>query len=203
MPEPTHTPLGARLRERTQPLAPDDERYGYAHAHLCEAIGRMLAQLAQVFDPEGDVPPFAPLLDPALCPDWALPWLAQLVGVRIPSGATPEQARTLVADVAGFKRGTPAAMEAAAAALLTGTKTVWFRERDGSAYQLEVVTLTAETPDASRVAAALLALKPGGIVMRYRVVDSWDWQQVLLTHATWNAVKATYSSWRKLVERTP
>src|SRR4051794_9038733 len=101
---PTHTPLGARLRERTQPLAPDDASYGYAHAHLCEALGRMLEQVAEVFDPEGDVPPLAPILDVELCPAWALPWLAQLVGVVLPYGVGDDEARTYIRDVAGFER---------------------------------------------------------------------------------------------------
>jgi hypothetical protein len=123
MAEPVHTPLGARLRERTQPLAPTDAAHGWSHAHLCEALGVMLKQVAEVYDPDGDVPPLAPILDPTLCPDWALPWLGQLVGVRIPSGLTADEARRMILDVAGFKRGTPAAIEAAVSAVLTGAQT--------------------------------------------------------------------------------
>jgi hypothetical protein len=203
MTAPVHTPIGARLRERTQPLAPDDASNGYAHAHLCEGIGRMLAQVAEVFDPEGDVPPFAPLLDPALCPAWALPWLAQLVGVRLPAGTSESAARAMISDVAGFARGTRAAMTASIAPLLTDTKTVYFRERDGSAYRLEVVTLTSETPDPVAVEAALRSQKPGGLVLSYRTVASWDWQQVVVEQASWATAKATYSTWRRFVERTP
>src|SRR4051794_27842626 len=120
---PTQSPTGARLRERTAPLAPDDETHGWAHLHLCEALGQVYVQVAEVFDPEGDVPPFAPLLDVELCPAWALPWLGQLVGVQVPPSATDEQARELVRSVAGFKRGTPAAMRAAILPLLTGGQT--------------------------------------------------------------------------------
>lgn len=203
MPGPEHTPIGARLRERTQPLAPDDANYGYAHAYLCEGIGCMLAQVAEVVDPDGDVPPYAPILDVDLCPDWALPWLAQWVGVRLPAGTSADAARVLIRDVAGFRRGTPAAMRAAITPFLTGNKTIYFRERDGSAYQLEVVTLTGETPDPTAAHAAALSQKPAGIVMRYRTTASWDWQQVVVEQASWNTAKATYTTWRKFVERTP
>ena len=203
MPEPVHTPLGERLRERTQPLAPNDELYGYAHAYLCEGIGRMLAQVAEVCDPEGDLPPLAPLLDIDLCPDWALPWLAQWVGVRLPSGVSESEARALIRSVAGFSRGTPVAIEAALASVLTGTKTVFFRERDGSPYRLEVVTLTGETPDPAATLAVLKTQIPGGIVLSYRTVESWDWQQVVATIATWADVTTTYTTWRNFVERTP
>lgn len=195
--EPNHSPLGARLRERTQPLAPDDRQYGYAHAWLCEALSRILLRVQEAFDPEDPIPPIAPLLDPELCPDWALPWLAQLVGVALPVGVSTPDARALIADVAGFRRGTTAAIEAGLANTLTGNKTVYFRERDGGdAYALEVVTLTGETPDSATTLAALMAQKPGGIVLRYRTVAGQDWQAVKDSGQTWRNVRTNYVSWR-------
>lgn len=202
MTEPVHTPLGARLRERTQPLAPDDASYGYAHAHLCEALGVMLKQVGEVFDPEGDVPPLAPILDVELCPDWALPWLAQLVGVVLPPGVPADDARTLIADVAGFERGTPASLEAAAGLFLTGSKTVYFRERDPTGadppYTLEVVTLTSETPDPAAVLRALLAQKPGGIVLNYRNVAGWDYQAMTTEGGKYSALATRFTSYRRM-----
>jgi hypothetical protein len=199
---PTHTPLGARLRERTQPLAPDDASYGYAHAHLCEALGRMLEQVAEVFDPEGDVPPLAPILDVELCPAWALPWLAQLVGVVLPYGVGDDEARTYIRDVAGFERGTPASLRAAAGLFLTGDKTVYFRERDPTGadppYTLEVVTVASETPDAAAVLRALLAQKPGGIVLNYRTVAGWDYQQMTTEGGLYSALATRFTSYRRM-----
>lgn len=204
MTEPVLTSLGERLRQRTSPLAPSDELYGWAHAILCGALGKALEQVGEVFDPPDPVPPGAPLLDVELCPDWALPWLAQIVGVTIPSGATPAQARALISDVAGWQRGTPAALEAAAAQYLTGTKTVYFRERDaGDPYALEVVTITAETPDPAAVQAALMRQKPGGIVLTSRQTETWDWQQVVQDVATWTALKTTYATWQGVITKTP
>ena len=149
--KPELAPTGERLRDRTAPLAPHDDRYGYAHAYLCGSLGAIFDEVAEVFDPEGDIPPMAPLLDPELCPDWALPWLAQFVGIVLPAGIPPDDARALIHSVYGFRRGTPAAMRAAAALYLTGTKTVNFRERDPDSpdppYTLEVVTLEDELPE--------------------------------------------------------
>jgi hypothetical protein len=199
---PTHTPLGARLRERTQPLAPDDASYGYAHAHLCEALGSMLEQVGEVFDPEGDVPPLAPILDVELCPAWALPWLAQLVGVVLPYGVGDDEARTYIRDVAGFERGTPASLRAAAGLFLTGDKTVYFRERDPTGadppYTLEVVTVASETPDAAAVLRALLAQKPGGIVLNYRTVAGWDYQQMTTEGGLYSALATRFTSYRRM-----
>lgn len=204
MPEPVHTPIGARLRERTQPLAPDDETYGYAHAYLCEAIGRMLYQVGQVFDPEGDVPPLAPILSPDLCPDWALPWLGQLVGVRLPQGISSADARTMINDVAGFRRGTPEALRTAAGFSLTGSKTVYFNERkDGDAYLLQVATLSGETPDPDAVLQLLLAQKPGGIVLEYDAVEASSYALVDARFDNYAEVNATYATYTDLLNDSP
>jgi hypothetical protein len=200
--EPDLASIGDRLRERTAPLAPHDDQYGYAHAYLCGSLGAIFREVAEVFDPEGDLPPMAPLLDPALCPDWALPWLAQFVGIKLPVGIGPEDARTTIHSVAGFKRGTRAALRAAAGLFLTGSKTVYFRERDPSAldppYTLEVVTLTDETPDPAAVLRALLAQKPGGIVLNFRTVVGWDYQEMTAAGGTYLVQSATFTTYYKL-----
>ena len=107
------TPWGERLRERTEPLAPDDASYRYAHAYLAGALASVLERVAEIYDPEEGLPG-GPLLDVDRCPDWALPWLAQLVGVAMPPGMDPATARAGIRSVAGWKRGTPAALRAAA-----------------------------------------------------------------------------------------
>jgi hypothetical protein len=203
---PELTPWGERVRERTEPLAPDDAAHGYAHAHLAGALAEVLERVAEIYDPE-DGPPGSPLLDVDRCPDWALPWLAQLVGVTIPTGTSPELVRTGIREVAGWKRGTPGALRAAAQAFLTGDQTVIFRERDTSAadppYTLEVVTLVSETPDPAAVEAALRRQKPAGIVLTYRTVTGWDWQQVDVDYSAWSALDGAYTSWRRLINKEP
>jgi hypothetical protein len=202
---PATAPYGERLRERTQPLAPDDERYGYAHWILCESIARIFLELQEVFDPDDPtVPPVAPILSVDLCPDWALPWLGQFVGVQLPVGIAPDAAREAIRSVAGWSRGTRRALEAAAGFYLTGAKTVYFRERDaGNAYALEVVTVTAETPDPAQVLAALAAQKPAGIILRYRTVEGWDYEQVILTGDTYADLTAAYATYDDLRRNEP
>jgi len=203
---PDHTPLGERLAERTAPIAPDDDQYGYAHGHLAEAIAQPAIQLQEAFDPV-DAASFETILDPTRCPDWALPWLAQLVGLRLPTSITVDEQRAFIVALASQNRGTPAALAAAAGLYLTGSKTVYFRERDPDSddppYTIEVVTLDDETPDPDAVLAALMAQKPGGIVLTFRQVEGQDWQQVVTDYDTWDDVVATYSTWDRLVEREP
>jgi len=203
---PILTPWGERLRERTEPLAPDDAEHGDAHAHLSGALAAALERTAEIYDPEEGLPG-SPLVDVDRCPDWALPWLAALVGVTLPTGIDAATMREGIRSVAGWKRGTPAALRAAAGLHLTGDKTVYFRERDPTGgdppYCVEVVTLTSETPDPAAVEAALRRQKPAGLVLTYRVVAGYDWQQVDADYASWSALDAAYSSWRRLVNKEP
>jgi len=208
---PDHTVIGARLTERTNQMAPDDPQYGWAHAHLCEALGQPLLQFQEAFDPV-DADPFETLLDPARCPPWALPWLAQLVGLRLPTSITVDQQRAFINALASHNRGTPSALAAAAGLYLTGNRTVMFRERDPTGtdppYTLEVVTRDSETPDPAKVQAALMAQKPGGIVLFYRTVQMWDYEEMTLEGAqeswTYASLPSMFATYRELAfnERT-
>lgn len=205
MSEPELSAIADRLRERTEALAPNDDEHDYAHAVLCGALAQALEQVADVFDPPGDVPPGAPLLDVDLCPDWALPWLAQIVGVTIPQGATPAQARTLISEIAGWQRGTPASLTAAARAFLSSpTATVFFNERlAGDPYRLGIVTLASETPDPALVQRAILAQKPGGIRLDYTAIAGQTYRALLAEVDSYREALATWSSYRDLLTRLP
>jgi hypothetical protein len=205
--EPELTPWGERLRERTEPLAPDDDAHGYAHAHLAGALATALERVAEIYDPD-EGPPGSPLVDVDRCPDWALPWLAQLVGVSMPVGMPAEQAREGIRSVAGWKRGTPGALLAAAGFHLTGAKTVYFLEHDPTGtdppYTLEVVTRASETPDPAAVLAELMRQKPAGIVLTYRTVEGWDYQQLEAAGPDpYSALDDAYAVYRVLREGPP
>lgn len=97
-------------------------------------------------------------------------WTAQFLGVQVPGDATDAVARDLIATRPSFRRGTVDALKAAAATLLTGTRHVTVRERDGSPYRVTVITYTTETPNAAAVNAALQAAKPAGLLLTHQVV---------------------------------
>jgi hypothetical protein len=195
------SPLGERLRDRTQPLAPDDEDYEYAHAKLCEGMMLPFAQLAELVDPPDPLVPWEPLFNVDICPGWALPWLGQLVGVRVPSTMDPEDARIFIKELGAFARGSPGAIMAAAKFALTGSKTVFLRERDGGdAYRLEVVTIDSETPDPALVRQYVLLQKPAAIVLSARVVVGWDYQEMTteFTGKKYSDVPTSYATYRNL-----
>lgn len=183
VPDPPYSRLGERLRERTQPLAPDDQHYDYAHAKLCEGMMLPFAQLAELVDPPDPYVPWEPLFNVNICPDWALPWLGQIFGVRVVASLPPDDQRQMIKELGAFARGSPDAIRAAARFGLTGSKTVLLRERDdGDAYLLEVVTLVDETPDPALVVRLVLSQKPGGIKLNTHAIVGWDYQQMTLTY---------------------
>lgn len=139
------------------------------------------AQLAELVDPTDPWVPWQPLFDVDLCPYWALPWLGQVVGVRVPRGLSDADARQYIKALGSFQRGSPGAIRAAAGFALSGTKTVFFRERDsGDAYRLEVVVLASETADINLVRQYVLTQKPGGIYLEVRTTTAWDYEQMTI-----------------------
>lgn len=148
--------------------------------------------------------------DSATAPGWAAEltadgshrprWTAQFLGVQVPGDATDATARELIATRPSFRRGTVGALSASAAMLLTGSRYVGVRERDGSPYRVTVTTYTTETSDATVVNAALQAAKPAGLLLTHQVVPPTSYAaleaQPALTYTTLEAQAAqTYTSY--------
>ena len=168
--------------------AADSDSTGWALLRVLDAI-LGASQLQDVDDwarddPATGAPGWSSWMDPALAPSVALPWLAQFVGVVLSANLTDAQQRSAIQQMQGFQRGTPAAMIAAAQLHLTGTKTVVLTERSTDAYHLKVTTYLAETPTPDAVLAALLTLKPAGIVLTYVVQEGLSWAGATGTWAT-------------------
>lgn len=199
-PRPTLEPFAESLYAALEPIAvaTDSERSQWSLAHFCGAIGAMFQPIDTLARDSEDGPGWSAVMDLDRTP-W-LPWLAQFVGVTVVPETTDAEQRERILGTAGFKRGTVASMRAAAALHLTGTKTVLFRERDGSAYRLEVVTYTDETPDPDATLADLMAQKPAGILLAYRHQVGNDYQAVVVhddpgefTYAELTATFADYA----------
>lgn len=199
-----------RLYVSLAPVAKLDADNAWSLLILCDAIGQMFQLLDDLMRDSPEGPGWSVLMDLDRCPASALPWLAQLAGVRIPVGLTEEQARAWAGSTDGFKRGTAAALRGACAATLTGDKTVIFRERNGDpaispdyAYYLDVATYDSQTPDPAATEAALLAQKPGGIVLRYSHHPGQDYQSVRDGNASYAALLAAYPSYDAVRLATP
>ena len=148
------------------------------------------------------------MLDVDRCPDEALPWLGQIVGLRMAPGLSPDDQRQQIKDVANWKRGTLGAIAGAPAPFLTGTKTVIVRERyDGSGfdapYYIEVITYAAETLDPVKVEAAIRGQKAAGIILTYVCEAGQDLQQLKDNHTDLQNVKDSYTTLAGIRADTP
>jgi len=149
---------------------------------------------------DGEFPGWSAILDVTRCPTNCLPWLAQLVGVRLDPAGDDTSWRAAITSEQGFARGTVDRLRAAALPFLTGTQTVNIFERDTSPYHLTVTVYSDELNvlhyndlaalyatyddlDAAfatydefsfsldALTAALMAAKPGGLQMTVGIVD--------------------------------
>lgn len=209
MARPVVSQTAEDLYEILLPLAYDDANHDWALLIFCEAWAGPL-QLVKDLVGDGSRVSWANLIDIDTCPDEALPWLAQLVGVVIPDkGSSTSDAdywkavRAYIKTTPGFLRGGVAAIVTAAQQYLTGTKTVIVRERAGSAYKLNIRTRTSETPDSVLVLNAILQHKPAGIVLDYNTVTGADYQSVYTGYAAYSNLFSAYLTYLGVLNGVP
>lgn len=133
------------------------------------------------------------LFDVDACPDWALPWLGQCVGVVDILNLTPANQRLAIKERRGTKRGTVASLVSEVQATLTGTKFVFVIERyGGNPYDVLVVTRTSETPNAAKTEAAAKAALPAGRRLTYTSTNVLTIAELMAAFATINALQIGY-----------
>lgn len=160
------------LYQATAPLARGDEERGWPLLHLVEGSTRSLDEVEQLSRDNGETPGWAQIMDVDQAPLAYLPWLGLFVGVWLDRALPEDEQRSRIRVAEGLERGTVAAFKDAVARTLTGNKTIYLIERDGSAYRFTLNTLVSETPDPAATEAAARRQKPAGLVMTYAVVTS-------------------------------
>lgn len=144
------------------------------------------------------------LFDVDACPAYALPFLAQLVGVELEPSLTEAQAREKIRTPEGFARGTIATMTAAIKRTLSGSQTVLIDERfGGSAYAIRVRTFDSETASAAVTEAVVRAVKPGGLALTYESLVGQDWADLEASATDWADVEASYDDWLDVATTLP
>lgn len=152
----------------------------------------------------GDNEPWDTLLDPQRTPAEALPYLAQFVGLEIQPSWGEHQLRQEIEAPSQWARGRPGTMlDALKRTLSVDDPYIQFVEQYTSAYILLVRTLTSQTPSESRSRAALMAQKPGGIVLDYDTIAGQNYLQLDTDYASYNAVEADYDTYADVAADTP
>ena len=171
------------------------------HETYMRAAMVMTEQVELFADDQDDgTPGWSIMLDPDTCPVYALPYLAQWVGERLPAGISEADARTWIKTAPNQWRGTPYSIVRAAQRWLTGPRYVQIRERsklDGTPDPdyLAVQTFTSQTPDPERVLDELRTVVPADIVLDYQVTIGATWQDIAIAYATWADVQADLPTW--------
>lgn len=206
------TPYHKELYEAHGPLNFADASFGFPWYIFCGAVASMFDQIETYARDQADgTPGWGILLDVDRCPEEALPWLAQFVGVTLlPAQVTAQQKRDRIRGTDGFKRGSLGAIVAATQAHLTGTKTVFLKERDpsvsslfGGAYGLQIITYTNQTPDYNQTLADIIAQKPGGIVLNYQTVDGQTYLAERTSYTNYQGVKNAYLTYAGMRNNEP
>lgn len=165
--------------------------------HLLKFVQALTLNLTVINDLVRDTdegPGWSIILDADRADPKYFPWMGQFNGTTVDLGLSEDDQRQQLKEVAGFRRGTIASMIAAAQPYLTGTKTVTITERDTSAYHFSVSTFTAETPDSSKVLAALLSQKPAGLVMDYTVAAGLTYGDLKASGKTYGELDAEFAT---------
>lgn len=179
-------------------LAHDPEGALQALLQAYAAIGEQAFDIVQdVGSP--DVPAtfqagWSTLLDPDNCPASFIPYGAQYVGVQIPPSTDATDARAIWKNEAGFTRGTPAAIIAAAKRYLTGSQSAILVERTGSplpSYAFVLVVRPEQLVSQAQLQAAVDAVRPAGISWQLVITDAYLWNQAI---HTWSADTMTWAA---------
>lgn len=166
-----------------------------------DALGAMFAHvelyaLDRVDELTGEeIPGWAILLDPDLCPLEALPYLARYVGEELPVGLSEAQQREWIKDNPSAFVGTNYAILRAAQRKLTGDRRVSITERLPTTDTVTVLTYTHQTPDPEGTRRDILEVVSMDTIVNYLVLDGQLWVHVKKNVPTWGAVKAEYATW--------
>lgn len=138
------------------------------------------------------------LLDPVACsqlfPQF-LPYVSQFNGTGVPATTDPTDALSIIQQEAGFQRGTPASMVAAAQRFLTGSQSCVMLERTPDAYSVTMVMRPEQVTNQTPLQNAVLAVKPAGIVVDFVYMDGFIFNEAIHTFTadalSWNATAST------------
>jgi hypothetical protein len=208
MARPTTTPFQERLYAALEPHTDQDELLGWPLLIYLGAIASMFDQI-ESYARDGDQgqPGWSIIVDPDRVPIEAIPWLALITGTTLQlqgkqAGESDteyvDRLRQQVADANNLKRGTIGSIIGAAKATLTGTQTVLYRERDGGAYNLTILTIDSETPDTTLTLNEIEKKTPAGLILDYAAVSSFIYLMVHTDYAAYTDLPSNYSTYDKL-----
>jgi hypothetical protein len=194
-----------RARDFFEPWTSDEDRALWNV--IAAAIGSHYVDVETlVGDTDDGMLGWERLVDPHLCPDWALPWLAMVVGVRIPQGMNAVEVRGLLHPDSN-RRGTPGAVIAAVKTTLIGGRRVELEEGVDGPYRHVLRTYDIETPSPALTEAVLNSplVKPVGHWFTYQHYPGISWLELRDENGgrTWRDVRDEFPTWNDVLRHLP
>lgn len=157
--------MGADAYAYLEPVADQDQAYGYVLAALVGGLCMAFDQTEQVARAQPGRQPYQQVYDIDECPDFMLGWLGQFVGVPYSAYADAVAKRQQVRAEQGFYRGSIANLLAAAAAQQTAPNRTTVLERNPDAWGIAVAYDPASTPDVTAYDQAVSAAVAWGLAL--------------------------------------
>jgi hypothetical protein len=180
-----------------------DEETGYQLRAFVEAVTQALQPIEDMVRDSPDGPGWSIMLDVDRVPGWAIPWLAQFVGVTVDAGHTEDQQRIATREAEGWRRGTLAAIRGAAKVHLTGSRKVFIDERTPTPYSFTVRTYQSETPDQAALEAALAVAKPAPLIIYYELLTGATYEELSLEFVNYSDLTATFPNYETMTNYVP
>ncbi len=205
MARPEVSDLTEQLYEALGWHTEQDEAHDWPLLRFCAAwVETLLDPVYQyAAEDEDGSTPWTLLFDPDNCPEDALPYLAQYVGVIVTPEMTTEQLREEIKEPTGWSRGREASVKLVAARGLTGTKRVIIRPRKPAPGETYIRTLLSETPDPERTEALIRAALPAWEKLSYEAIAGVTWEDVEAAWETWEDLEADFATWNDLEDLLP
>lgn len=213
MAEPVFSETTERLYERLpDAYKSEDANIDYPFKRWLSGVGDVLGDVDTLitrFDytpPEDGTPSdTSDLVDPDTADEAWLPWLAQLVGVKLNAYDTLATHRMRIGSaLSGIKAGTKTAVAEAAKRVLTGTKTVYVYDHSttagiaaGGQWDVLVLTVQGETISDPLVEIIKAGAKPAGIKLWHMYFGA-QWGTLEVSRPTWTDWETV--TWQQLEE---
>lgn len=177
---------------------------------LLAFVERVTRPAEPVFDlvrERDDSPPWGVLLNVEECPAYALPYLAQYVGVVITPEMSEEQIRNEIREPTGWARGRVPAIQIAVRRTLDSAvenPLVIIRSRTPEVGRTYVRTLLSQTPDPDRTEAIVRGAVPAWNVLDYEAIVGVSFADVAASkYTTFAALAAAFPDFKHLTEALP
>lgn len=184
----------------------DDEAQDFSLRKFCEALCAPMQPAYDLVRERDDSAGWGIVFDVDNCPAYALPYLAQYVGVQITEEMSEEQIRNEIRQPTGWKRGQPESLQIATRRTLTGESPLAIiHPRTPEVGITYVRTLLSQTPDPTRTERILRSVLPAWEVLNYEAITGPTWGDVAASGKweTWANLATHFTTWQALTEVLP